>query len=480
MNSSLEETAPSKLPFLLRGLLINLNDSLCMSGETVTAKSNAAAMGKRIAIATLGSLGDINPMLGLALELRGRGHEVSFSTSRYFQPYIEKHGIRFQESRPNLDPHNKELIQTMLDPKRGPERLHREIIFPHVAESYRAFLEVAGGADLILSGILSYFAPLCARKLDKPWASVMLSPMTFWSVYDPPVIPTMEFLRHAYRFGPDFNRFLFREIFRVSTKWAAPVQELRAREGIHDASNPLTDGAASPFLNIGMYSRLLGDVQPDFPPNSLLTGFVLFDQDLAHRELSPALHDFLGSGEPPVVFTLGSTCVMKHGRLFDLFHKVAKTLSSRSVILTGGANYERYKGMSSGKVFFDDYAPYSKLFPRACCIVHQGGIGSTGQAMHSGKPMLILPECNDQHDNLERAKRLGIALGVPMKSVNGWRLRRAIEAILNNRTYSDKAAHVARQVRDENGLKTAADAIEKLLDVRKPGFTSPSPSICDR
>lgn len=434
-------------------------------------------MGKKIAIATLGSLGDINPMLGLALELRSRGHEISFSTSRYFQPYIEKQGLLFHEVHPNLDPHNREFIQTMLDPKRGPERLHREVIFPHVAESYRAFLKVAGNSDLIVSGILSYFAPLCAKKLDKPWASVMLSPMTFWSVYDPPVIPTMEFLKHAYRFGPDFNRFLFREIFRVSTRWAEPVHELRAREGIQDESNPLTDGATSVFLNIGMYSRLLGDIQPDFPPNSLLTGFVLFDQDLTHQELSPALKDFLGNGEPPVVFTLGSTCVMKHSRLFDLFHKVARKAGSRSVILTGGTNYERYKGMSSGKVFFEDYAPFSKLFPHASCIVHQGGIGTTGQAMHSGVPMVILPEVNDQHDNLERAKRLGIAKGIQMERVNGRRLQRAIETILTNPAYSDKATQISGQLKGENGLKTAADAIEKLLDCRKSGLPPPSPGI---
>lgn len=423
-------------------------------------------MGKRIAITTLGSLGDINPMLGLALELRGRGHEVSLSTSRYFQSYVEKHGIGFHEVLPDLDPHGEGLIQAMLDPKRGPERLHREVIFPHVEESYRAFLEVAGKADLIVSGILSYFAPLCARKLGKPWASVMLSPMTFWSVYDPPVIPTMEFLRYAYRFGPDFNRFLFREIFRVSAEWARPVQELRAREGIQDESNPLTQGAASTYLNLGMYSRLLGEVQPDFPPNTLLTGFVLFDQDLTHQELSPALQDFLGSGEPPVVFTLGSTCVMKHGRLFDLFHEVASKAGSRAVVLTGKINYERYRGRSSGKVFFEDYAPFSKLFPHASCIVHQGGIGTTGQAMHSGKPMVILPEVNDQHDNLERVKRLGIAKGIQMKRVNGWRLRSAIETILADGAYSDRAARVSRQVRGESGVKAAADAIEKLLDHR--------------
>ncbi|MFD2247918.1 glycosyltransferase [Pontibacter ruber] len=417
----------------------------------------------KIALTTLGSLGDVNPMLGLALELRDRGHEVSLSTSRYFRPHIEKHSIRFHEVLPNLDPNNKEIIHTVLDPKRGPERFHREIIFPDVEKSYRTFLEVAQDADLIISGILSYFAPLCAKKLNKPWAAVMLSPMTFWSIYDPPVIPTMEFIKYAYRVGPDFNRFLFREIFRVSNEWTKQVQELRRQESIDDQSNPLTDGATSEYLNIGLYSPLLGSVQQDFPPNSRLTGFVFFDHNLTHQELSPGLKHFLESGEPPVVFTLGSNSVMKHSSLFDLFYEVAQKLNSRSVILTGASNFRKYKRLSNDKIFFDDYAPYSGLFPYASCVVHQGGIGTTGQAMRSGTPMLILPECNDQHDNLERTKRLGIATGIPMKRVNRYRLRKAIEKLLTVSNYKDKAAQVGNAIQRENGLKDAADEVEKLL-----------------
>jgi hypothetical protein len=52
------------------------------------------------------------------------------------------------------------------------------------------------------------------------------------------------------------------------------------------------------------------------------------------------------------------------------------------------------------------YAPFSKLFPRACAIVHQGGSGTTGQAMRAGRPMLIVPYAHDQPDNALRARKL--------------------------------------------------------------------------
>ena len=57
--------------------------------------------------------------------------------------------------------------------------------------------------------------------------------------------------------------------------------------------------------------------------------------------------------------------------------------------------------LPKGVVAFD-YAPFSLLFPRAAAIVHHGGIGTTGQAMRSGRPSLVMPCAWDQPDNAER------------------------------------------------------------------------------
>ena len=54
-----------------------------------------------------------------------------------------------------------------------------------------------------------------------------------------------------------------------------------------------------------------------------------------------------------------------------------------------------------------------------------------------------------------------------MQSVSVWKLRGAIEAILSDHAYKHKAVLVSRQVKGENGLQTAADAIANLLNSRK-------------
>ena len=62
--------------------------------------------------------------------------------------------------------------------------------------------------------------------------------------------------------------------------------------------------------------------------------------------------------------------------------------------------------MSGGVAAFD-YAPYSKVFPHAACVVHQGGVGTTSQVLRAGVPHLFMPFSHDQPDNAARLVKPG-------------------------------------------------------------------------
>jgi len=62
-----------------------------------------------------------------------------------------------------------------------------------------------------------------------------------------------------------------------------------------------------------MFSPLMAAPQPDWPPNSLATGFPFYDQAEHRQEIDPDLERFLDAGPPPVVFTLGSSAVQQPG-----------------------------------------------------------------------------------------------------------------------------------------------------------------------
>ncbi len=119
-----------------------------------------------------------------------------------------------------------------------------------------------------------------------------------------------------------------------------------------------------------------------------------------------------------------------------------------------------------------DYAPFSELFPRAAVIVHAGGVGTSGLAMRSGRPALAVPYAHDQPDNAERVARLGIARTVPAWRYTPGRAAAELQHLLDNPVYVHRASEVAEQVRQEDGVRAACDALEGLLQNARPAGTA--------
>jgi UDP:flavonoid glycosyltransferase YjiC (YdhE family) len=101
------------------------------------------------------------------------------------------------------------------------------------------------------------------------------------------------------------------------------------------------------------------------------------------------------------------------------------------------------------------------LFPRASAVVLHGGIGTTGQALRSGRPMLVVPHGHDQPDNAYRVTKLGVARTLYPRRYRAARVARELEQLLRA-DYTARAASVASAVRAESGAAAAAEAIERL------------------
>jgi UDP:flavonoid glycosyltransferase YjiC (YdhE family) len=110
-----------------------------------------------------------------------------------------------------------------------------------------------------------------------------------------------------------------------------------------------------------------------------------------------------------------------------------------------------------------DYAPFSELFPRAAAVVHHGGIGTTGLAMRAGRPMLVMPCSWDQPDNAARVTRLGIGRSISRRGYTPARVAAELRHLLDDPSYSQRAAAVGECVRQEDGVRSACDALERLL-----------------
>ena len=155
----------------------------------------------RILFVTIGSLGDLHPCLGLAMELKRRGHSVAIATTEAYRTRVLQLGIGFDSLRPDWDPADSTLISQCEDSKSGPEVLFRKLILPHLEDTYRDLLTAAKDCDLMLAGELVFAAPLVAEKLQLQWASLILSPCSFLSAYDPSLLVNMPQLIHLRRAG---------------------------------------------------------------------------------------------------------------------------------------------------------------------------------------------------------------------------------------------------------------------------------------
>ncbi len=161
-----------------------------------------------------------------------------------------------------------------------------------------------------------------------------------------------------------------------------------------------------------------------------------------------------------MVFTLGSSAVQDPGAFYQESIAAVKRLGCRAVLLVG--TNQIAGPLPAGTVAFP-YAPYSKILPRAGCIVHQGGIGTCGQALAAGRPMLVKPYAFDQMDNAARLARMGVARSIRRKDYTAVRAAAELDRLLHDASYARKAEEAGRRVRAERAVAAACDAIEESI-----------------
>jgi UDP:flavonoid glycosyltransferase YjiC (YdhE family) len=415
----------------------------------------------RIVLATLGSLGDLHPKIALGLELRRRGHDIVFST---FEGYAEKLallGFEHHTLRPTVDPEDREFIKTAMDGRRGSEKIMREMIFPNIRATYDDLANACDGADMMITGELVYGARSLQEKTGITWVTTCLSPMTMFSAHDPGVFPDAEFMEYLRPMPVVFHELFYKVMRTIAASWMEPYKEFRRGLGLDPSHDPMFSGKFGDELHLVMFSRALAEPQPDWPIQAVQTGFCIYDGQDDDGKMPDALNDFLDSGEPPIVFTLGSAAVMDPRDFFDESVKAAKLLGRRAVLLYGVYN-EAPQGLTEDIVGFD-YAPYSQVFRRAACVVHQGGVGTTGQALRAGVPQLIMPYSHDQPDNAARCRRAGVAEIISRNAYDHRNAARMIQGLLKTPAYRANAERLKDIVYSEGGTSSACDEIEKVL-----------------
>jgi rhamnosyltransferase subunit B len=442
------------------------------SGERSLTALNGMA---RILLNTFGSLGDLHPFLALGIGLQRRGHQAVIATSAVYRQKIEGEGLEFAPVRPDIGDlvADKDLAR-LWHPRRGAEYLVRDYLAPRVEESYEDLLPACSRADLLITHLPAFAGPIVADKLKLRSISVALQPMLFMSKYDAPVLAPAPWLKPLYDGRPAVFHAIATLGVRSTNQWVRPLQKLRERIGVgRTKGSPLLDSYFSPYGTLALFSKHYAAPQADWPAKVWQTGFLFYDQlgkGMPSANGSPAeqagdtgLRDFLQAGPAPVLFTLGSSEVMQPGAFYRESLLAAKKLGVRAVLLCGALDPAQLPQPIPDSILLVSYAPFSEIMPRASVIVHQGGIGTTAQALRSGRPSLVVPWAHDQPDNAERVQRLGVGRALRRSRYKAQTAARLIEELLKTPEYERKAASLAAKIRTEDGVVSACDAVEAAL-----------------
>jgi UDP:flavonoid glycosyltransferase YjiC (YdhE family) len=413
----------------------------------------------RVLISTLGSRGDLNPYLALGRGLAARGHEPAIATHEFYRAVVEAAGLGFRPVRPAIHEDDRKLVVRAMRGRRGPMVVLREVVIRHVRTTYEDTADAARDSDLIVTHPLAFAGPIVAESRGLPWVSTVLAPLWFFSRHDFPVVPVLPRAWRAHGL-PGMTRFLGWLFRRVTRSWMDPIRELRADLGLPPGENPLFEGQHSPRLVLGLFSRLLADPQPDWPPSTRLTGFLFHDTPPREDPALARVEAFFDAGPAPLIFTLGSSAVMAAGSFYHESLAAARRLGMRAVLMTGDDPTNLPRGPLGDDAITVEHAPHEAIFPRAAAVVHHGGVGTLGQALRAGRPSLVVPWTHDQPDNARRAVRLGVARWLGAGRYKAERAALELRALLDEPEYIARAATVAETVRSEDGVRVACDGIE--------------------
>jgi vancomycin aglycone glucosyltransferase len=400
----------------------------------------------RALLSTIGSRGDVQPLVALAIELRAHGVGVQLCVPPDFREWIEGLGFPVTPIGPEL--------RKMTAPAPGakpfrpsPDEM-RKMVEDSVATQFATVKAAAEGCDVIVAATALQIAARSVSELTGArYVFVAYCPAVLPSAcHAPPPVPAWSKTSAP---EPTDNRELWqRDGERFNARFGELLNAHRASAGL----TPVSD----------VRSHIFGDtpwlaVDPTLGPWPTDDGDSPFQPGAwfvaDERPLSAELEHFLDAGDPPVYFGFGSARAPT-----DLGHTMvaaARALGRRAVVSAGWSGLTLPDDADDCLVI--DEVNQQALFPRAAAVVHHGGAGTTTAAALGGAPQVIIPQMYDQHYWAIRVGELGIGVAHAAGTPTTETLTTALEAALRPSVLAS-ARSVAKQIR-RDGTRVAAERL---------------------
>jgi UDP:flavonoid glycosyltransferase YjiC (YdhE family) len=410
---------------------------------------------------SIGTTGDVKPMVLLGEELARRGHIVQIAAFKPLGDMIRKAGLEFYCLPGDVYRYIGELIKPGASPVTFLSRLTkslRQMIEPLIG----ALLDASRGADVLA---LTYFGSIgysIAEKLRIPCFQIHFYPMDRNGDIPLAIMPML-------RLGRAYNNLTYSLAYlAVGSLEYHYLRRWRTVNGVSARRiRPHPDYTVGLWRIPVLYAISPQILPPStcWPSNIHMVGFF---QPKAAEEYtpSPSLHAFLSNGSTPIYIGFGSMISGDMCEAMRIILACLKRADLRAVMFRGWGELcdERTASAvrASERVFFADYIPHSWLFEHVRAVVHHGGAGTTAAGLYAGLPTLVIPFGGDQPFWGQQIYRRGLGpKPIPRDKMSEHKLARALSQLVGNPAFRENAQYISKHLRMEDGAATAADIIEQ-------------------
>jgi len=430
----------------------------------------------KVLVITIGTRGDVQPLIALAAGLAQYGHAVSVCTSVRYIDAVKRRGLDFLQLSDDL----VSLVETpegrrTIAGTGGPVKRLRGYcgLMARSLQIQRDLFRDGWAAasalepDVIVCHPKMSIGLHYAERLSIPAVLTPLFPLFDpTSAYPAPGVPVVRLGR---RFTAIYNRLSHRALKRMiglasrrlfaSWRQSAGLPRLPVfADVLHRA-----DGESVPLLN-GWSRHLLPDPDDGAIEDRLTAGFWFTESDPSWQP-DERLARFLDNGDPPVFVGFGSMSGTDPMRTTNTVLEALDRAGVRGGLAAGWGGLQAEVLPDTAMLL--DEVPHDWLFERVAAVVHHGGAGTTAAGLRAGRPTVVCPFFGDQPFWGRQIHELGVGPApVPQRRLSAERLAESIRQALASREIRQKSAKLGRTLRAENGIGRAIRFIERTVDGR--------------
>ncbi|KAL8030781.1 hypothetical protein ABFX02_14G308300 [Erythranthe guttata] len=445
-----------------------------MSGETDKRKESSMPPKLKIAMLVVGTRGDVQPFLAVAMRLQEHGHYVRLATHARFRDFVKSAGIDFYPL--GGDPlvmveflvRNKHIIAAPGDRVILLEQL--KAIIDSVPLACTEPDPITGEpftAQAIIANPPAYGRVHVAEALG---ASLhIFSPI--------PGTPTNAF-PHLYMQIPLSAGYWLSYIFADLMVWWGIrefVNEFRKKKlNLAPISYFNTDHVSISHLPTAYtWSPLVLPKPNDWGPLVDVVGYCFLD--LGSKFIPP--EDFvqwIQNGTKPIYFGFGSTLLDEPEKMMDIILEALKNTGQRGIIDRGWGDLgSTHRNIPENVFFVADY-PHDWLFPQCSAVVHHGAAGTIATGLRAGCPTAVIPFCGDMFLWGKILHKKGLAPApIPMSQLSVESLSEAITFMLQPKVKL-RSMELGQLIQREDGVGAAVEAFHRHLET---DISSPKPSL---